>query len=126
VADIMPAFLPYTGLGTQRDSWYSFLRPRAILGRTVSVLFDGTKTARDDPRPSTSQTDVASTILAHPQGGWSVGMTSSVSIDWKAGSDDMLTFPARFGRGHVIRIGKMPMKTKFKTQYSLTQESPRM
>lgn len=77
--------------------------------------------AGSDDRPATAQTDIDYVIVDHLPGGWSVGMTPKISIDWEAKSDDRLTLPVGFGVGRVIRIGKTPMKIRFEVQYAVVR-----
>ncbi len=75
--------------------------------------------AGNDDRADTSQTDIQYIIRRNLGNGWSLGMGPTISIDWKADSDDAVTFPVGLGITKTVRWGITPWKLRLEPQYSL-------
>ena len=75
--------------------------------------------AGDDDRSDTSRTDVQYVIRRSLPGAMSLGMGPTVTYDWKADSDNALTFPVGLGITKTTRWGKTPVKLRAELHYSL-------
>jgi hypothetical protein len=75
--------------------------------------------AGDGDRPGTSQTDIQYIIRRSLPNAWSIGMGPTVTIDWNADSDNMLTLPVGLGLTRTVRWGKMPVKLRAEAHYSV-------
>ncbi|HZN50155.1 MAG TPA: hypothetical protein VFD81_05955, partial [Methylomirabilota bacterium] len=45
-------------------------------------------------------------------GGWQVGMSPNIQVNWKAEPGNKLTLPIGFGAGKLFKIGKLPLKRR--------------
>ena len=77
--------------------------------------------AGDDDRAAVSQTDIQYVARRQMGNGWSLGMGPTITIDWKADSDNRLTIPVGLGVTKTVRIGKVPVKLRFEPQYSIVR-----
>jgi hypothetical protein len=75
--------------------------------------------AGEDDRRDVSQTDIQYVIRRGLPKAWSIGMGPTISIDWKASSDNKITLPIGLGITKTVRIGKTPMKLRLEPQYSI-------
>ena len=75
--------------------------------------------AGDDDRADTSRTDVQYVIRRSLPGAMSIGMGPTITYDWKADSDNALTFPMGLGITKTTRWGKTPVKLRAELHYSL-------
>ncbi len=89
---------PWT-IGTLVQHWWSF--------------------AGDEDRTETSQTDIQYVIRRQIPGAMSLGMGPTISIDWKAGEGNKVTFPIGLGITKTFRWGNIPFKVRFEPQYSI-------
>jgi hypothetical protein len=49
----------------------------------------------------------------------SIGMGPTVVVDWEADSGNKLTLPIGLGITKTIRLGNVPVKLRFESQYSV-------
>jgi hypothetical protein len=91
---------PWT-VGTLVQHWWSF--------------------AGDETRSETSQTDIQYVIRRQIPGAMSIGMGPTISIDWKAGDGNRVTFPIGIGITKTVRWGSVPIKVRFEPQYSVVR-----
>jgi hypothetical protein len=75
--------------------------------------------AGDDDRDSVSQTDIQYVIRRSIPGAMSIGMGPTISVDWKADSDNRLTVPVGLGITKTTRWGKTPFKLRAEVHYSV-------
>ena len=75
--------------------------------------------AGDGDRDSVSQTDIQYVLRRSIPGAMSIGMGPTISIDWKADSDNRLTLPVGLGITKTVRWGKMPFKLRAEVHYSV-------
>jgi hypothetical protein len=68
-----------------------------------------------------SRTSIPSTVRYSLPDAWSVGMGPTVSIDWEEDSDNRYTVPVGLGVTKTIRWGKMPVKLRLETHYSVVR-----
>lgn len=73
----------------------------------------------DRDRPDTRQTDLQYIVRRSIPGAASVGMGPTITVDWEADDDNMLTFPIGLGITKTVRWGKMPVKLRAEAHYSL-------
>ena len=52
---------------------------------------------------------------------WQVGMSPSITIDWKATGGNAYTVPIGFGVGKLIKFGKLPVKFQLAAYYSVVR-----
>jgi hypothetical protein len=71
------------------------------------------------PGPQTvSQMNVQYFFVYLPGGGWGIGTTPNILVNWYApNSDDMLTFPIGLNISKVLKIGPLPVKFIVQPQY---------
>ncbi|MHC4951596.1 MAG: hypothetical protein ACYTEU_11525, partial [Planctomycetota bacterium] len=67
----------------------------------------------------TSRTDIQYTVRYSLPDAWSVGMGPTIAIDWEEDSDNRYTVPVGLGVTKTIRWGKMPVKLRLETHYSV-------
>ena len=77
--------------------------------------------AGDSDRPDTSRTDVQYTIRYSIPGAMSIGMGPTITYDWKADSDNALTFPIGLGITKTTRWVGLPVKLRAELHYSLVK-----
>ena len=77
--------------------------------------------AGDDDRDETSQMDIQYFINYRYNKTVLIGMTPNIKINWRAGSDDKVTFPIGLGISNVIKMGKLPVRIAAEVQYSVIQ-----
>lgn len=75
--------------------------------------------AGDAAREDRSRTDIQYVFRRQIPGAWSIGMGPTVSINWKAGSGNKVTFPIGLGLTKTVRWGKTPIKMRLEPQYSI-------
>ena len=75
--------------------------------------------AGDGDRDSVSQTDIQYVLRRSIPGAMSIGMGPTISIDWKADSDNRLTLPIGLGITKTTRWGKTPFKLRAEVHYSV-------
>jgi hypothetical protein len=59
-------------------------------------------------------------LLSDP-GGWQVGMSPNIQVNWKAEPGNKLTLPIGFGAGKLFRLGKLPVKLTLEVDYALVK-----
>jgi hypothetical protein len=71
------------------------------------------------PSPQTvSQMNIQYFFNYFPGGGWSVGTSPNVLVNWYADkSGDMITFPLGLAVAKVVKIGILPVKFQVQGQY---------
>ncbi len=82
-----------------------------------------------DSRDSTSQANIQYFINWKMNATQLIGMTPSITVDWKADSGDKLSFPIGIGTIGMIKIGRLPMRWGIEYQYYVAQQDsagPRM
>jgi hypothetical protein len=52
-------------------------------------------------------------------GAMSLGMGPTITVPWKADTDNSVTFPIGLGITKTVRIGGTPVKLRFEPQYSV-------
>jgi hypothetical protein len=77
--------------------------------------------AGDGDERETSESEIQYVARYNFYKAMTIGMGPSVKIDWRADSDNHLEFPIGLGLTDMIRIGKVPVKIRFETQYSVIQ-----
>lgn len=75
--------------------------------------------AGDSDRADTSRTDIQYTIRYALPNAMSIGMGPTITYDWKADSDNALTFPVGLGLTKTTRWGKTPVKLRAELHYSV-------
>jgi hypothetical protein len=75
--------------------------------------------AGDADRAETSRTDIQYVIRRSVPGAMSVGMGPTITVDWKADSDDALTLPVGLGVTRTARWGSTPVKLRAEAHYSV-------
>ena len=58
------------------------------------------------------------------EGGWNVGYSGNILVDWEAPSNNRWTVPIGLGAGKVVKFGRLPVKISLAAQYMVTQPSP--
>src|SRR5262245_58060564 len=80
--------------------------------------------AGDENRPDTSQMNLQPIINFFFKGGWNVGYSGNILVDWKQPSDNRWTVPIGLGVGKVVKFGRLPVKLSLAGQYMVTQPDP--
>jgi len=80
--------------------------------------------AGDANRPDTSQMNIQPIINFFFHGGWNVGYSGNILVDWEAPSDNRWTVPIGVGVGKVVKFGRLPVKVALADQYMVTQPEP--
>jgi hypothetical protein len=80
--------------------------------------------AGDANRPDTSQMNLQPIINFFFEGGWNVGYSGNILVDFKAPSDNRWTVPIGIGAGKVVKFGRLPVKVSLAGQYMVTQPEP--
>jgi len=58
-------------------------------------------------------------ILLPMSGGWQIGMTPNVIVNWKADSDNAVTFPVGLGFWKMLKLGNTMTQWSVEGQYSI-------
>ncbi|WP_162934920.1 hypothetical protein [Pseudomonas cavernae] len=76
--------------------------------------------AGDDDRDDVSLTNIQYFIVHNIPGDaqWRVGMTPNVTVNWKATSDNKVTFPVGLGISRLFKFGQLPVRLGAEVQYS--------
>ncbi len=77
--------------------------------------------AGDSDRSDTSRTDIQYTIRYSLANAMSIGMGPTITYDWKADSDNALTFPVGLGLTKTTRWGGTPVKLRAEIHYSVVK-----
>jgi hypothetical protein len=77
--------------------------------------------AGQDNRPETSSMNFQYFLYYLIPGGWQVGMSPNIQVNWKAEPGNKLTLPIGFGAGKLFKIGKLPLKLTLEIDYALVK-----
>jgi hypothetical protein len=77
--------------------------------------------AGQDNRPETSAMNFQYFLFYLIPGGWQVGMSPNIQVNWKAEPGNKLTLPIGFGAGKLFRLGKLPVKLTLEIDYALVK-----
>ena len=77
--------------------------------------------AGDDDRDSTSQANIQYFINWKLNATQLIGMTPSITVDWKADSGNKLSFPIGLGTIGMFRLGGIPVRWGVEAQYFVAQ-----
>lgn len=77
--------------------------------------------AGQDNRPETSSMNFQYFLFYLIPGGWQVGMSPNIQVNWKAEPGNKLTLPIGFGAGKLFKIGKLPLKLTLEIDYALVK-----
>jgi hypothetical protein len=77
--------------------------------------------AGQDNRPATSSMNFQYFLFYLIPGGWQVGMSPNIQVNWKAEPGNKLTLPIGFGAGKLFRLGKLPVKLTLEVDYALVK-----
>ena len=80
--------------------------------------------AGDANRPDTNQMNIQPIINFFIRGGWNVGYSGNILVDWEAPSDNRWTVPIGINVGKVVKFGRLPVKIGLSGQYMVTQPEP--
>jgi hypothetical protein len=80
--------------------------------------------AGDASRPGTNQMNLQPIASLFFEGGWNVGYSGNILVDWKAPSNNRWTVPIGLGAGKVVKFGRLPVKIQLAGQYMVTQPEP--
>jgi len=80
--------------------------------------------AGDPNRLNTSQMNLQPIINFFLHGGWNVGYSGNILVNWEAPSNNRWTVPIGVGIGKVIKFGNLPVKFQLAGQYMVTQPDP--
>ena len=80
--------------------------------------------AGDANRPDTNQMNIQPIINFFIRGGWNVGYSGNILVDWEAPSDNRWTVPIGINVGKVVKFGRLPVKIGLAGQYMVTQPEP--
>ncbi len=80
--------------------------------------------AGDPSRPNTSQMNLQPIFNLFFEGGWNVGYSGNILVDWRAPSNNRWTVPIGLGAGKVVKFGRLPVKISLAGQYMVTQPDP--
>ena len=80
--------------------------------------------AGDESRPDTSQMNLQPIFSMFFEGGWNVGYSGNILVNFKAPSDNRWTVPIGIGAGKVVKFGRLPVKIQLAGQYMVTQPEP--
>jgi hypothetical protein len=73
--------------------------------------------AGDDSRPDVSQANIQYAIFRFFHGGWQVGMSPNILIDWKVEDKNKVTFPVGLGVGKTVKFGRLPVNFQIQGQW---------
>jgi len=77
--------------------------------------------AGQDNRPDTSSMNLQYFLFYLIPGGWQVGMSPNIQVNWKAEPGNKLTLPIGFGAGKLFKLGKLPVKLTLEIDYALVK-----
>jgi hypothetical protein len=77
--------------------------------------------AGQDNRPDTSAMNFQYFLFYLIPGGWQVGMSPDIQVNWKAEPGNKLTLPIGFGAGKLFKLGKLPVKLTLEVDYALVK-----
>ena len=77
--------------------------------------------AGQDNRPDTSAMNFQYFLFYLIPGGWQVGMSPNIQVNWKADPGNKLTLPIGFGAGKLFKLGKLPVKLTLEIDYALVK-----
>lgn len=80
--------------------------------------------AGDPSRPDTKQMNLQPIINFFIHGGWNVGYSGNILVNWEAPSNNRWTVPIGLGVGKVVKFGRLPVKISLAGQYMVTQPDP--
>ncbi len=80
--------------------------------------------AGDANRSNTSQMNIQPIANLFFEGGWNVGYSGNILVDWRAPSNNRWTVPIGIGGGKVVKFGRLPVKISLAGQYMVTQPDP--
>jgi len=80
--------------------------------------------AGDPSRPNTNQMNLQPIFNLFFEGGWNVGYSGNILVDWEAPSNNRWTVPIGLGAGKVVKFGRLPVKISLAAQYMVTQPDP--
>jgi hypothetical protein len=80
--------------------------------------------AGDPTRPDTSQMNLQPIAGLFFPGGWNVGYSGNILVNWKAPSNNRWTVPIGLGGGKVVKFGRLPVKIQLAGQYMVTRPEP--
>ena len=80
--------------------------------------------AGDPSRPNTSQMNLQPIFNLFFEGGWNVGYSGNILVDWEAPANNRWTVPIGLGAGKVVKFGRLPVKISLAGQYMVTQPDP--
>ena len=99
----------------------AYMTPKYILGVFPQQWWSY---AGDANRSNTSQMNLQPIINFFFHGGWNVGYSGNILIDWRQPSDNRWTVPIGLGFGKVVKFGRLPVKVSLAGQYMVTQPDP--
>ena len=73
--------------------------------------------AGDNDRRSTSQMDIQYFLNWRLNDTWLIGMTPNIRINWKADTDNAVSFPIGLGTIGMFKLGPMPVRWGVEVQY---------
>lgn len=79
--------------------------------------------AGDRARPDTSQLNLQYVLVHNLPERWQVGMQPTLTVDWKASTDDAVAFPLGLGFGRTIRLGGIPVQLWLEADYYAVRPS---
>jgi hypothetical protein len=77
--------------------------------------------AGDDNRPDTNSTSIQYFIQYILPDNWQVGMSPTLTVNWKAEGDNKLNFPIGLGVGKLVKFGRLPVKFTVEIDYSVVK-----
>ena len=80
--------------------------------------------AGDANRTSTSQMNIQPIANVFVEGGWAIGYSGNILVNWKAPSDNRWTVPVGMQVSKVVKFGRLPVKVGLAYQYMVTQPTP--
>ena len=114
----------YTGQGKYQVGpalVVAYMTPKYILGVFPQQWWSY---AGDQNRADTSQMNLQPIINFFFKGGWNVGYSGNILVDWKQPSNNRWTVPIGIGAGKVVKFGRLPVKVALAGQYMVTQPDP--
>jgi len=80
--------------------------------------------AGDADRPQTSQMFLQPIFNVFIHGGWNVGYSGIITVNWEAPPNNRWTVPIGLQIGKVVKFGNLPVKFQIAGQYMVTQPDP--
>jgi hypothetical protein len=125
-----PTFIFPTGgsVYTGQGKWQ--VGPALVAGYMTPKYFLGAfpqqwwSYAGDPSRPNTSQMNLQPIANLFFDGGWTVGYSGNILVNWKAPSSNRWTVPIGVAASKVVRFGKLPIRIQLGGQYMVTQPEP--